>query len=434
MKTSSGDVGTAGIWRAFIIKPNTDGTAYVYIPMLHRNMMPFVNPEDPTQGIHEGCEVNYPIANGSFWKYRPSYTVGDPVWVVFENNNTNYPIMVGNFATNVEEASAYVPDGFSDGSMDGLLSGELSGTGASIKIPDQYGTVETYEKELINKNDAEDHGWAASSPQGKLRKSAISSGRQRQGSIFGLTNCAIIDNRLEIATTPNIGGQFPVTIGDYLDVEFANGVVWNCILADIKGADAGNVWGHNNGKSVVEIIYWDYTNNSGNQHLKVSKITKVGNYNTGVSSPVSSSNASANDRQKKVVEKAKTTKGEQGYCQVYVKNVYNNAGFGLHTRGSAKLAEAAWSVSTNLSNIPIGATVYAKVDPSSNWAGHVGIYIGNGQIAHMWTGGSPNIDTIAEFKRKVIANNKNKGRKAPIGWSWGWNGYNLITGQSLEKR
>ena len=69
------------------------------------------------------------------------------------------------------------------------------------------------------------HGWNSTSAQGELRKDAIASGRLRQGDIFGLVNCAIIDDRLMIATTPNIGNQFPVSIGDYLDVVFEDGTV-----------------------------------------------------------------------------------------------------------------------------------------------------------------------------------------------------------------
>ena len=147
----------------------------------------------------------------------------------------------------------------------------------SLTIPSQYGTWETYEKEIWSTSDKY-HGWSKGTPQRQLRINAIDSSRMRKGDIFGLRNCAIIDDRLLIATRPNIGNQFSVSIGDYLNVYFSDGSMWKCILGDIKGADANHSWGHDNGKSVVEIIYWDYSFNSGNQFKKVERIDHVGSF------------------------------------------------------------------------------------------------------------------------------------------------------------
>lgn len=146
--------------------------------------------------------------------------------------------------------------------------------GAEVTLPAGIGTMCTYEKEMIGNSSI--HGWAKNSPQGQLRSDAIPSGRLRQGDIFGLTNCAITDDRLMIATVSNIGGVLPVSIGDYLDVYFEDGTVWNCIMGDSKGTS--NKWGHDNGKSVVEIIYWNYSGITGNVNKKISKIVKVGSY------------------------------------------------------------------------------------------------------------------------------------------------------------
>lgn len=151
--------------------------------------------------------------------------------------------------------------------------------GAEVWLPDGIGTMCTFEKEMLRSNSST-HGWASSSPQGELRKDAIPSGRLRQGDICGLVNCAITDDRLMIAVRENIGGNFPVKVGDYLDVTFADGTVWKCIVGDMKGAGVDSVWGHQGGKAVVEIIYWDYTRTkeSGNVTKKITKISKVGNY------------------------------------------------------------------------------------------------------------------------------------------------------------
>ena len=81
-----------------------------------------------------------------------------------------------------------------------------------------------------------------------------------------------------------------MSIGDYLDVTFENidGSVstYKCILGDVKGDDAPNPWGHNDGKGVVEIIYNDYTppedynSNKNNPWGKgrITSITKIGKY------------------------------------------------------------------------------------------------------------------------------------------------------------
>lgn len=153
--------------------------------------------------------------------------------------------------------------------------------GEEVLIPAGiYGTMCTYEKEMISNNST--HGWNKNSPQGELRLDAIPSGRLRQGDIFGLTNCAITDNRLMIATVSNIGGYLPVAIGDYLDVYFEDGTVWNCIAGDSKGAGVDSKWGHQGGKCIVEIIYWNYTGITGNVNKKISKIVKVGSYWDGI--------------------------------------------------------------------------------------------------------------------------------------------------------
>jgi len=182
---------------------------------------------------------------------------------------------------------------YKQGAGAGMQSASV-GDGVSIEIPDGYGLSCTYEKEILS-DDPIRHGWNSTSAQGELRKDAIASGRLKQGDIFGLVNCAIIDNRLMIATTPNIGNQFPVSIGDYLDVVFEDGTVWNCISADMKGADANSVWGHQGGQHTVEIIYWDYsrTSESGNVSKKVSKIVKVGSYSEGQTLQSTSSTSSS---------------------------------------------------------------------------------------------------------------------------------------------
>lgn len=101
---------------------------------------------------------------------------------------------------------------------------------------------------------------------------------------------AQINDRILIATKPNIGNQLPVSIGDRVQVKFLTetGEIRNylCMIGDIKGADAPNIWGHNDGKCVVEVIYHNYNPLSGYNKNKnnpwgpgrVIRITKTGRY------------------------------------------------------------------------------------------------------------------------------------------------------------
>ena len=101
------DVACTGVWRALIVKPLDDGRAHVYIPSLHSGLMPFTDPSDPSGGVVSGCEGNYPVANGIWWKCRTEIKVGDPVWVAFENGDINFPIITGMFGTAVPLASEF---------------------------------------------------------------------------------------------------------------------------------------------------------------------------------------------------------------------------------------------------------------------------------------------------------------------------------------
>ena len=67
-----------------------------------------------------------------------------------------------------------------------------------------------------------------------------------------------------------------------------------------------------------------------------------------------------------------------GYCQAFVRTVFEKIGI-TASASSASNAEKQWKVSTDMRNIPVGATVYGE---GSSADGHVGIYIGNGKVVH----------------------------------------------------
>lgn len=101
-------------------------------------------------------------------------------------------------------------------------------------------------------------------------------------------------------------------------------------------------------------------------------------------STITFTNEEAGEVQKKVVSIATNSSqygvpANKGYCQAWVADVLQIA---VGTRGHAASAVDAgrkWSVSKDWSQIQVGATVYGY--SSSQW-GHVGIYIGNGMVAH----------------------------------------------------
>ena len=90
-------------------------------------------------------------------------------------------------------------------------------------------------------------------------------------------------------------------------------------------------------------------------------------------------------------------------CLAWTDDVYVAAGLTINRQPCARTAGYLYGVSNNFSNIPVGATIYGF---SNSPHGHVGIYIGNGQVVH--NVGRVVTDTLANFR----ANHPNT--------VWGW--------------
>lgn len=152
-----------------------------------------------------------------------------------------------------------------------------------------------------------------------------------------------------------------------------------------------------------------------NNKLWASLIYNIGGVSGGSSIDIKDldfSNETVNDTQKKIVAVATNSakygiSARSGYCQAWVADVYQAV---TGSRGSAHCALCAadmWAVSSDFSQIPVGATVYGY---SSSKYGHVGIYIGNGMVAH----------NIGEIKIQSLES----WVKTYKGFAWGWeNGY-----------
>lgn len=152
-----------------------------------------------------------------------------------------------------------------------------------------------------------------------------------------------------------------------------------------------------------------------NNKLWASLIYNIGGVSGGSGIDIKDldfSNETVNDTQKKIVAVATNLakygiSARSGYCQAWVADVYQAV---TGSRGSAHCALCAadmWAVSSDFSQIPVGATVYGY---SSSKYGHVGIYIGNGMVAH----------NIGEIKIQSLES----WVKNYKGFAWGWeNGY-----------
>ncbi len=121
-------------------------------------------------------------------------------------------------------------------------------------------------------------------------------------------------------------------------------------------------------------------------------------------------------RQQKVlaVIESNTVETKAGYCQAWVARVYQAAlGGAVQSRCCANHAGEAWGASNDWSSIQVGASVYGY---GSSKYGHVGIYIGNGMVAH-------NIGYVKVQSLESWVKTYN-------GQCWGWNGGVNLTGKS----
>lgn len=118
-----------------------------------------------------------------------------------------------------------------------------------------------------------------------------------------------------------------------------------------------------------------------------------------------------------IVNAAKQTSSPgTGLCQKWVRQVYAKAGLGNVSYATAYQAFKSNCVSTRKDNIPVGAAVYGTGSGSS--AGHVGIYIGNGQV----------MDNVGQIKTQSLEEWIAWQEKRPTviageepGWlGWGW--------------
>lgn len=96
---------------------------------------------------------------------------------------------------------------------------------------------------------------------------------------------------------------------------------------------------------------------------------------------------------------------ENGYCMAWVTAVYREAGIPVVSSPSARSSADAFSVSNDLTEIPVGAAIYGK---SNEKYGHIGLYAGNGLVYHNANGARS--DSLEDWTRTYE------------GFCWGWPG------------
>ena len=107
---------------------------------------------------------------------------------------------------------------------------------------------------------------------------------------------------------------------------------------------------------------------------------------------------------------------EEGLCQAWASDVVAIAGYDRDRSPSAEASAKSYGISEDFSKIPVGAAVYGH---SSSKYGHVGIYVGNGQVYH--NVGGVQVDTLEYW----IANYR--------GFCWGWLGGTDLSKVTDEK-
>ena len=272
----------------------------------------------------------------------------------------------------------------------------------------------------------------------------------------------VVDDLVYIQDTYKVNAIFAMAI---IQKESSGGTGWNLIdretynWASIKGSYNGASYKDRNGtewkkypnfneatKDLGELIaeskYYfkagNYTVETiGNKYCQppdawIDQISKyiVGMYES-IGESVYTFTSDGNDMQKKVAEIAMNStqygiQTNKGYCQGWVADVYAKAGVNGGRRISANTAVLAgrkWGVSKDWNTIQLGATVYGYAYKYANQydsAGHVGIYIGDGLVAHNI--GYLKIDDLQDWIKKYD------------GMCWGWNGGIDLTGGAFPSK
>ena len=275
---------------------------------------------------------------------------------------------------------------------------------------------------------------------------------------------SVIDDLMYIQDTYNVNAVFAIAV---IRTESTCGTIWEAIdpktynWCSLQGDYEGNYYTDSSeqnwrkyssfNEATRDFGYWiansDYYFKAGRYNIAdiaipycdqkwgqdVTKYVRQMYESIGVSIYASD----GNDLQQKVVEVANNfsdygIEAEKGFCQGWVASVYHRAGANKDFSYicCAVHAGAQWGVTYDFSQIQLGSTIYGYVNKYKipNY-GHVGIYIGDGMVAHNlgeYTDENGQVHNLGG----VVIDDLDDWIKKYDGICWGWNGGTDLTGGS----
>lgn len=125
------DTAMDGIFRGYFVAVNeTARISQVFIPTLHRKLMPFKDC-DPKSGLIEGIDLKeYPLAMFCCPGVFVTPEVGDTAWIAFENGDPRFPVVIGQIGTALSEGDVVTEIyGGGTGSETIFTAGSVTGGG-----------------------------------------------------------------------------------------------------------------------------------------------------------------------------------------------------------------------------------------------------------------------------------------------------------------
>lgn len=219
-----------------------------------------------------------------------------------------------------------------------------------------------------------------------------------KGHVYDDLGFCTIDGRIIIAAKPRFGED-----GDWITWYFDDGSKLETIKGDDKGADATNEWGHVTSGQVGVLEFWGSRKVGDNPYTTLQDHGRIGRRvvravnhgslthperNTNGSGSTSTGGGSIVDgslssSQKAVVRSCSNVGSPgTGLCAMWVSMVFADAGQG-YPGGDACDMYDAWCTSSNMSDLKPGMIIAVRTHDKTSAGriyGHVGIYVGNGQV------------------------------------------------------
>ncbi len=168
--------------------------------------------------------------------------------------------------------------------------------------------------------------------------------------------------------------------------------------------------------------YIDEYNSTGSEEAKQAALSHftlrktAASTSTGNGGAIAAGEGVMTDISQRLIDAANNTPWPgEGLCAGWVYDVYDTAGITPCRHYSAYESYKHHCISTDMSKIPIGASVYGTGSGSSGPYGHIGIYIGGGKVIDSQTGGII-VSTMEEWLSWQV--DVLDGKQGWLGWGW----------------